>query len=153
MVDHGYSKTTSNHYVLMKRFSDDDFIILLLYIDDMLIVGHVSSLTIKDLGPVKQILGMRITYDRKNGRLWLSQKRYIEKVLKRLQMSDSKPVNSPLRGHSRLSFKQCLTNEEEKGEIQKILYASVVSSLMYAIVCTRSDIAHIIGVVSRFNSL
>ena len=34
----------------------------------------------KDLGPAKQILGMEITRDRKNRRLWLSQERYIEAV-------------------------------------------------------------------------
>ena len=65
MVDHGYSRTTSDHYVFMKKFSDDDFIILLLYVDDMLIVGHdakrIQSLktelskyfAMKDLGPAK----------------------------------------------------------------------------------------------------
>ena len=29
-------------------------------------------------------------------------------------------------------------------------YASVVGSLMYAMVCTRLDIAHAVGVVSRY---
>ena len=37
---HEYKRTTSNHCVYVKRFSDGDFIILLLYVDDMLIVGH-----------------------------------------------------------------------------------------------------------------
>ena len=31
-------------------------------------------------------------------------------------------------------------------------YASVIGSLMYAMVCTRLDIAHVVGVVSRFMS-
>ena len=31
-------------------------------------------------------------------------------------------------------------------------YASVIGSLMYAMVCTRLDIAHLVGVVSRFMS-
>jgi len=31
-------------------------------------------------------------------------------------------------------------------------YASAVSSLMYAMVCTRPDIAHVVGVLSRFMS-
>jgi len=39
MVDHGYSKTSSDHCVFMKKFPDEKFIILLLYVDDMLIVG------------------------------------------------------------------------------------------------------------------
>lgn len=34
--------------------------------------------------------------------------------------------------------------------MKNIPYASAVSSLMYAMVCTRPDIAHSVGVVSRF---
>jgi len=45
-----------------------------------------NSFAMKDLGAAKQILGMRITRDRKNHKLTLSQSEYIEKVLKRLNM-------------------------------------------------------------------
>ena len=48
MVNHEYKRTTSNHFVFVKRFSDGDFIILLLYVDDMLIIGHDAN-TIKKL--------------------------------------------------------------------------------------------------------
>ncbi|CAA0813321.1 Uncharacterized mitochondrial protein AtMg00810 [Striga hermonthica] len=34
----------------------------------------------------------------------------------------------------------------------KIVYASAIGSLMYAMVCTRPDIGHAVGVVSRFMS-
>ena len=36
--------------------------------------------------------------------------------------------------------------------MQKVPYASVVGSLMYAMVCTRLDIAHVVGVVSHLLS-
>ena len=36
--------------------------------------------------------------------------------------------------------------------MSKVPYASAIGSLMYAIVCTRLDIAHAIGVVSRYMS-
>ena len=45
-----------------------------------------KSFAMKDLGATKQILGMRITRDRKNCRLTLSQGEYIEKVLERFRM-------------------------------------------------------------------
>ena len=98
MVNHGYARTTSDHCVFVKYFAENDFVILLLYVDDMLIVGQnvgeikrlkkelSKSFSMKDLGPAKQILGMKISRDRKNGKIWLSQKRYIEKVLKRFKM-------------------------------------------------------------------
>ena len=84
MMNNGFSKTTSDHCVFVKNFPDDKFIILLLYVDDMLIVGQDStminrlklelskSFAMKDLGPAKQILGMKIVRDRKEGLIWLS---------------------------------------------------------------------------------
>ena len=104
----------------------------------------------KDLGSTKQILGMRISRDRKNRKLWLSQESYIEKVLERFNMSKAKAVCSPLAGHLKLSLKQCPTSEKDMKEMRKVPYASVVGSLMYVMVYTRPDIAHAIGVVNRF---
>ncbi|KAI4346231.1 hypothetical protein L6164_013300 [Bauhinia variegata] len=106
----------------------------------------------KDLGAAKQILGMKIILDRKNGKLWLSQQKYIEKVLERFNMGNAKPVGTPLAGHFKLSKKQCLTGKIGREEMEKVPYASVVGSLMYAMVCTRPDIAHAVGVVSRYLS-
>ena len=57
----------------------------------------------KDLGVVKQILGMRITRDRKNRKLTLSQSEYIEKVLERFRKQDAKPVSTPLANHFKLT--------------------------------------------------
>ena len=36
--------------------------------------------------------------------------------------------------------------------MSKVPYASAIGSLMYAMVCTRPDIAHAVGVVSKFMS-
>ena len=47
-----------------------------------------KSFAMKDLGAAKQILGMRITRDRKNRKLTLSQGEYIEKVLERFRMQN-----------------------------------------------------------------
>ena len=117
MMSHGYIRNSSDHCVFTRKFSDDDFIILLLYVDDMLIISHDSSkidrlkrelsksFAMKDLGSTKQILGMKISRDRKNMKLWLSQESYIEKVLERFNMSKAKVVCSPLVSHLKLSSK------------------------------------------------
>ena len=67
-------------------------------------------------------------------------------------MSKVKPVVSPLAGHFKLNSKQCPTSEQEEQDMKNVPYASAVGSLMYAMVCTRPDIAHRVGVVSRFLS-
>ncbi|KAG8493315.1 hypothetical protein CXB51_010698 [Gossypium anomalum] len=164
MGEQGYKKTTSDHCVFVKRFSGDDFIILLLYVDYMLIVGQNTSrieklkqelsksFAMKDLGPAKQILGIRLTRDRKARKLWLSQERYIEKVLQRFSMDKAKAVNTPFAIHFRVSVKHSPSTEKEKEEMQKIPYSSAVGSLIYAMVCTRPDLAYVIGTVSQFLS-
>ena len=86
------------------------------------------------------------------GCLQLSQESYIEKVLERFNMNKAKLVGCPLSGHFKLSSNQCPTSEKDKEEILKVPYASAVGSLMYAMVCTRPDVAHAVGVVSRFLS-
>jgi hypothetical protein len=61
-------------------------------------------------------------------------------------------VSSPLASHLKLSSKQSPTSEKENEEMKKVPYASAVGSLMYAMVCTRPDITHAVGVVNRFLS-
>uniref|UniRef100_A0A3Q7IIL0 Reverse transcriptase Ty1/copia-type domain-containing protein n=1 Tax=Solanum lycopersicum TaxID=4081 RepID=A0A3Q7IIL0_SOLLC len=106
----------------------------------------------KDLGPASQILGMQIVRDRKAKKLVLSQEKYIQKVLRRFSMDKAKVVSTPLAMHFKLSTKQCPSSDDEKEDMKKVPYASAVGSLIYAMVCTRPDIAHVVGVVSRFLS-
>ena len=150
-----------NHCCYFKRF-DDCYIILLLYVDDMLIVGsnmaEIKKLkkqlsmefAMKDLRAVKQILGMRIVRDRTVGTVELSQEGYIQKVLSRFNMQDAKSINTPLASHFKLSKEQSPKTAEDYESMKKTPYASAVESLMYAMVCTRPDIAHVVGVVCKY---
>ena len=61
-------------------------------------------------------------------------------------------MNSPLGSHLKLSSKQSPSSEKEKEEMRKVPYASAVGSLMYVMVCTRLDIAHVVRVVNKFLS-
>jgi hypothetical protein len=67
-------------------------------------------------------------------------------------MGDAKSVSTPLASHFRLSQEQSPQTEEEKELMARIPYASAIGSLMYAMVCTRPDIGHAVGVISRFMS-
>ena len=55
-----------------------------------------------DLGPAKQILGMKISRDRSADTLNLSQDMYIEMVLRRFMANDAKPRTTPLTNHFKL---------------------------------------------------
>lgn len=145
-----------------KKLEDGSYIYLLLYVDDMLIAAKNMSdihalkkqlgdeFEMKDLGAAKKILGMEIVRDRKAGKLTLSQRSYLEKVLQRFNMEDAKPVCTPFAAHFKLSRKMSPKTEEEKKYMSKVPYSSAVGSIMYAMVCTRPDIAHAVSVVSRY---
>lgn len=64
-------------------------------------------------------------------------------------MSNSKRVSTSLLSYFKLNFDFCPTLEKDK-DMKNIPYVSVNGNLMYVMVCTRPDIAHIVGVVSRF---
>ena len=55
-----------------------------------------SEFDMKDLGAAKKILGIEIHRDREAGKLWLSQKGYLKKVLEKFSMLDAKPVSTLL---------------------------------------------------------
>eukprot|EP00253_Pinus_taeda_P006007 PITA_06007 len=162
MFEQGYTRCHSNHCVYVKTKNDGSYIILLLCVDDMLVVGSntqeiiflkiklANSFAMKDLGAAKQILGMRITRDKKNRNLTLSQDEYIQKVLKRFNMHNAKPVSTAFSSHFKLSKEMCLKTQEDMDYMSKVPYASTVGRLMYAMVCTRPDIAHAMGVISRY---
>ena len=71
-----------------------------------------NSFAMNDLGAAKQILGMRITRDRKNHKLTLSQNEYIQKVLQRFNMQNEKPVSTPFSIHFKLSKEMCPKTQE-----------------------------------------
>jgi hypothetical protein len=106
----------------------------------------------KDLGAAKKILGMKITRDRKAGLLFLSQHAYIEKVLQRFNMHDAQSISTPIAPHFKLSAEQCARSDKDIEYMSKVLYCSVVGSLMYDMVCSRPDLSYAMSIVSRYMS-
>ena len=135
---------------------------MLLYVDDVLITSKDKSLIdklksqlsdefeMKDLGAAKKILGMEIHRDQKAGKLYLSQRKYLEKVLGRFNMDNCKSVSNPLAAHFKLSVECCPKSEEEIERTSHIPYSSSVGSLMYAMVYTRPDLDYAVSMVSRY---
>ena len=158
-----FKRCEADHCCYVTSF-DNSYIILLLYVDDMLIAGssikEINNLkkqlskqfVMKDLGATKQILGIRIIRDKANGTLKLSQLEYVKKVLSKFNMNEAEPVSTPLGSHFKLNKEQSPKTEEERDHMSKVPYASAIGSLMCVMVCTRPDIAHAVGFVSKFMS-
>ena len=63
---------------------------------------------------------------------------------------NSKLMSTPLAPHFKLSVSLLPSMEEERDYMAQISYASLVGSLMYAMVCTRPDIAQVVSMVNHY---
>ena len=147
-----------------KKVSGSAIVFLVLYVDDILLIGNdiptlqnVKSwlgkcFSMKDLGEAACILGIKIYRDRSKRVLSLSQSGYIDKVLKRFGMQDSKRGFLPMSHGIRLSKSQSPLTKDEKERMSKIPYASAIGSIMYAMLCTRPDVSYALSMTSRYQS-
>ena len=162
MLSQDFKRSDYDWCVYSKCLSHGIMIYLLLYVDDMLIVCQNKNMIavlkdqlknrfqMKDLGPAKRILGMEIVRDRKRRLLCLHQCHYLKKILDKFEMKDSKPVSTPLANHHKLTASQSPVTEKDQAYMDRVPYSNAVGSLMYAMICSRPDLAHAVSVVSRF---
>ena len=109
-----------------------------------------SKFDMKDLGEASYVLGIEIHRDRRNGILGLSQKAYLEKILKKYNMHASRASPAPIVKGEKYGRFQCPRNKFEIDRMKAVPYASAVGSLQYAQVCTRSDLTFVTGLLGRY---
>ena len=163
MLKYGFTMIEKDHCVYIKH-SNNHFIILSLYVDDILIAGNdkklidvtkrwlSSNFEMKDMEEVSHVFGVKILRDRSKCLLGLSQGTYIKKMLQRYHMHDCKPMDTSVKRYLSLSLDMYPKSAEKKEQMSKVLYSSVIESLMYAMMCTRPDICYVVGLASRFQS-
>ncbi|KAK8685913.1 hypothetical protein V6N13_124945 [Hibiscus sabdariffa] len=147
-----------------KKFSGSIVSFLVLYVDDILIIGNdiptlqsiktwlSSYFSMKDLGEAAYILGVKIYRDRSRRLLGLIQSTYIDKVLKRFSMEESKRGFLPMRHGISLSKEMCPSTPQERERMSQIPYASAIGSIMYAMICTRPDLSYALSMTSRYQA-
>ncbi|GJS24550.1 retrotransposon protein, putative, ty1-copia subclass [Tanacetum coccineum] len=157
----GFSQNADEPCVYLKA-SGSNVTFLILYVDDILIMGNSIPMlqdvksylgkcfAMKDLGEAAYILGIKIYRDRSRRLIGLCQSAYIEKILKRFHMENSKRGSIPMQDKLRLSKSQGASTPAELKRMQSVPYASAVGSIMYAVRCTRPDVAFAQNITSRF---
>lgn len=93
-----------------------------------------------DLGEMKYFLGMQVKQSL--GRIFLSQEKYAEDMLKKFNMSNCKPLATPMALNEKLS------KNDGKEKVDASIYRSLVGSLIY-LTNTRPDVVHAASMVSR----
>jgi len=150
------------HYINVDHFifvNCKKKLIIIIYVDDLLIVDSksiakisklkkkfVDRFKITNLKSCYYYLNMKITRDRRNYTLHISQRIYIEKMLKRFNMLSYKVDTTFMSTsiHLVVEIDQQVFNEVVKH------YQLIIDSLMYAIIEIRSNIAYAMLVLSRF---
>ena len=160
---YGFEKSPDEPCVY-KRIQGTKVVFLVLYIDDILLIGNdievfssvkgwlQKQFDMKDFGETNYILRIKLLQGRNNKVLPLSQASYIDKILARFSMENSKKGTLPFRHGVYLSKEQSPKTLEQKEHMSRIPFASAVGSLMYAMLCTRPDISYAVGIVSRYQS-
>ncbi|GJS90075.1 retrotransposon protein, putative, ty1-copia subclass [Tanacetum coccineum] len=97
---------------------------------------------VKPEGEATFILGIKIYRDMSKRLIGLGQNAYIDKILKRYKMDNSKRGNIPMQERLDLNKTQGASTPEEVKRMQNVPYASDVGSIMYAVRCTRPDITN-----------
>ncbi|GJU93561.1 retrotransposon protein, putative, ty1-copia subclass [Tanacetum coccineum] len=131
----GFSRSEDESCIYFKvSRSVVDFLVL--YVDDILLIGNdIPTLqNVKDW--LKRLIG-------------LSQDTYLDKILKGFKMENSKKGNLPLHYGIKISKDLCLKTDEELDRMSRVLYASAVGSIMYAMTCTRPDVSFSLSMVSQ----
>lgn len=149
---------------IYQKVSGSKICFLILYVDDILLATNNKGMLyevkqflsknfdMKDMGEASYVIGIKIHRDRHRGFLGLSQETYINKILERFRMKDCSPCIAPVVKGDKFSLDQCPKNDFEREQMKNNPYASIVGSLMYAQVCTRPDIAFIVGMLGRYQS-
>ncbi|KAJ3552813.1 hypothetical protein NP233_g12787 [Leucocoprinus birnbaumii] len=133
-----------------------EIVIAVVYVDDVFFMGKRNSKLLKelkskftqrwecrDLGALKEFLGMRITRNRRERKLFIDQVDYLNKVLKRFHI-EKKPVATPLpRGFEFVPYTGTVNPQFR----QK--YQQLVGSLMYLMIGSRPDIAFAVVKLSQ----
>jgi len=155
LQDHGFLKSSNEPSLYIKNQGAHNFLILCLYVDDLMytstseeMINEVKEAMIReyemtDLGLMKYFLGIQIKQE--PGRIFISQEKYIDDLLKKFQMKDCKPMPTPMITSEKMS------KNDEVEKVNETNYQSLVGSLIY-LTHTRSDIIHTVGMVSRFMS-
>ncbi|CAI7794475.1 unnamed protein product [Closterium sp. NIES-54] len=153
----GFAPSTADPSLFLRTDATPPPFNVLVYIDDLVFatadteaLAHVKSElqkrhTCTDLGELTSYLGLRITRDRAQSTITLTQSHMVQQVLQRFAFTYSSPQSTPLpTGHS-LSAPPSDESVEPSG-----LYPELVGCLMYLMTCTRPDLAYPLSLLARY---
>ena len=135
-------------------------LLLLVYVDDLILTGNCpekkqevldklrTEFEVKDIGEPKEFLGIQITRHLSTRKLFLSQSKFVDKMVKRFGVESTPCVSTPM----------ATTDAARKAKPSQTpaptntAYRELIGSLLYLSTGTRPDIAFSVNVLSRRQS-
>lgn len=143
-------------YCLYVNRASKDPIYILIFVDDLLIccknknkieeikTSLVKRFAMKDLGKVKNYIGIDIDYSDDKKVMTLNQTKYIESLAAKYDLEYAKLYDTPMETNLKL--------EQAKEVDENIKYRNIIGELLYISTGTRPDVAYSVNYLSRFQS-
>ena len=159
----GFKLCEVDQAVFIKR-SKKTLIIIVVHVDDCTITASTLALVVElkvqirnhveimDLSKLHWLLGIKVTRNREERTIALSQQSYLELIIHHFRFNDLKPVSTPMEPHIKLTNAQSPSTGTKYASIQHIPYRKAIGSLMYATLGTHPDISYAISTISHFLS-
>ncbi|PKA47383.1 Retrovirus-related Pol polyprotein from transposon TNT 1-94 [Apostasia shenzhenica] len=151
-LQNGFQKSC-NEATLYTLNQNGHILIISIYVDDLLVTGDDEGLIqnfkdqmkskyeMSDMGQLRYFLGLEVHQSSKG--IFISQKNYIQNVLKRFRMNECKAIDTPL------STSDKLKKEDGAPEANSEIYRSLIGSLLYVTI-SRPDLMFAASLLSRY---
>ncbi|GJZ51856.1 putative ribonuclease H-like domain-containing protein [Tanacetum coccineum] len=142
LLDNGFQRGQIDKTLFIKRVKGD-ILLVQVYVDDIIFVSTRKELCtefkkimhkrfqMSSMGELTFFLGLQVTH--KNDRIFVSQDKYVDEILKKFGFSTLKTVSTPMETSIPL------LKDAEAEDVDVHLYRSMIGSLMYLTV-SRPDI-------------
>ena len=157
LKDMGFVQSASDSCVY--KDSGGEMFLIGVYVDDIILAGKSdksikevkraldAKFDIKDMGKLHYFLGIKFLQDEKTGNVWIGQPAYVESILKKFGMENSKPVSTPIDSSTKLT-----KTTDDKQSVDQQLYQSAIGSLLYLSGGTRPDITFSVSNLAKFSA-
>ncbi|MBW0541438.1 hypothetical protein O181_081153, partial [Austropuccinia psidii MF-1] len=128
-----------------------------IHVDDMTVASNkiekfksliMGRFEMEDLGPANFVLGIKLTRNRATKEIFLSQASYVKELLHEYDMSECKPVATPMVANSKISA----ASDDDHQQFLSLNknYRKAIGKISYLQVATRPDLAFITSQLSQF---
>jgi hypothetical protein len=114
--------------------------------------GLRQHVEVTDLRELHWVLGIEVKRDRDTRHIHLSQRAYLNSIIRRYHLDGLKPLSTPMDTQVHLQSDQAPSTVAEFAAMRDMPYHEAVGALNWAALATHPDIAFTVATVARFGA-